>query len=157
MNNRKYLRLCTVLLICNIVFIWGNSLLPGSVSGAISGWISKLIQLLFPPSGAEPGTSHGLLRKVAHFTEFCTLGVLFVWQFRMRKVSGWAGYILPLLGGFLVACGDETIQRFVPDRGPSIKDVGIDTLGTVVGIVSITLIHYARKRIKTKNLEENKQ
>ena len=157
MSNRKYLRLCTVLLICNVVFIWGNSLLPGSISGAISGWVNKLVQLLLPSTGEGPGASHGLLRKLAHFTEFCALGALLVWQFRMRNVSGWAGCLLPLLGGFLVACGDETIQRFVPDRGPSLKDVGIDTLGTAVGIVLITLIQYALARIKTKNLEENKQ
>mgnify|MGYP006988635803 CR=1 FL=1 len=32
---------CTVLLICNLVFIWGNSLLPAEVSGQISGSISS--------------------------------------------------------------------------------------------------------------------
>mgnify|MGYP003296414657 CR=1 FL=1 len=157
MNDRKYLRVCTFLLICNIAFIWGNSLLPGSVSGAISGWINDLVHMLFPDSGEEPGTSHGLLRKLAHFTEFAVLGMLLVWQFGMRKVPRWAKYALPLLGGFLVACCDETIQRFVPDRGPSLIDVGIDTLGTSLGIVLITLVNYTRKRKNKKYLEENKQ
>ena len=157
MTNRKYLRICTVLLICNVVFIWGNSLLPGSVSGAISGWINDLVRWLFPGSEGESGTSHGLLRKLAHFTEFCTLGMLLVWQVRMRPAPKWAQYVLPLLGGFLVACGDETIQRFVPDRGPSLIDVGIDTSGAALGIVLITLINYALKRKKTKILEENEK
>lgn len=157
MTDRKYLRLCTVLIICNVIFIWGNSLLPGSISGTISGWISDLIHILLPSSGGSSGARHGLLRKLAHFTEFCTLGALLVWQLRMRGVPRWAGYVLPLLGGFLVACGDETIQRFVPDRGPSLKDVGIDTLGAALGIVLITLIQFMRKRIKTIKLEENQQ
>jgi len=156
MRDKKYLRLCTALLICNVVFIWGNSLLPGSVSGAISGWVNELVHMLFPGFGGGQGTGHGLLRKLAHFTEFCTLGILLVWQFRMRQVPRWAGYVLPLLGGFVIACTDETIQRFVPGRGPSLKDVGIDTLGTALGIVLITLIRSARERRKTKNLEENK-
>lgn len=150
MTNRKHLRLCTVLLVCNVLFIWGNSLLPGSVSGAISGWVHSLI----PGFGGGGASGHGLLRKLGHFTEFCVLGTLFFWQFQMRKVPDWAHYVLPLLGGFLVACCDETIQRFVPDRGPGIKDVGIDTLGTAAGIILITLIQYAYKRIKTKHLEE---
>ena len=157
MRSLKYRRLCTTLILCNIVFIWGNSLLPGSVSGAISGWINGLVHLLFPGSGGESGASHGLLRKLAHFTEFCTLGMLLMWQMRMRAVSKWAQYALPFLGGFLVACGDETIQRFVPGRGPSFIDVGIDTLGTSLGIVLITLVNYARKRKNKKYLEENKQ
>lgn len=157
MNNQKYIRLCTVLILCNVAFIWGNSLMPGSISGAISGFVNDLVHMLFPSPGQEPEAGHGLLRKLAHFTEFATLGVLLVWQFRMWQVPRWAGYVLPLLGGFLVACGDETIQRFVPDRGPSLKDVGIDTLGTATGIVLITLILFIHRCIKLKKLEENQQ
>ena len=155
MDNPKYRRLCVALLICNVVFIWGNSLLPGSVSGAISGWVNDLVQMLLPGSDEASGAGHGLLRKIAHFTEFCTLGMLLVWQFRMHKISPLAQYALPLLGGFLVACADETIQWFVPDRGPSLIDVGIDTLGSALGIILITLINYALKRNKTTKLEEN--
>ena len=38
-RNQKKIRLWAILVICNILFIWGNSLLPGSVSGAISGFV----------------------------------------------------------------------------------------------------------------------
>lgn len=154
-KRQRYLRICTLLLICNVAFIWGNSLMPGSVSGAISGWFNDLVHMLFPAPDGDPSAGHGLLRKLAHFTEFCTLGMLLVWQFRMREVPRRMQYVLPLLGGFLVACCDETIQRFVPDRGPSLKDVGIDTLGTALGIVLITLLNYVCKHTKTKHLEEN--
>ena len=157
MNNQKYLRICTVLLICNVAFIWGNSLMPGSVSGAISGWFNDLVRMLFPAPDGDPSAGHGLLRQLAPFTEFRALGMLLVWQFRMRGVLGWMQYVLPLLGGFLVACGDETIQVFVPDRGPGLKDVGIDTLGTALGIVLITLINYVCKHAKSKYLEENQK
>jgi VanZ family protein len=150
MERKGRLRLCTALLICNIVFIWGNSLLPGSVSGAISGWVNELIEFLFPPVDDGSGAGHGLLRKLAHFTEFCVLGILLVWQLRIRKAHGWVCYALPLLGGFLVACVDETIQRFVPDRGPSFIDVGIDTLGTALGIILITLIYACAAMRKNK-------
>lgn len=157
MSNQKHLRLCTTLLLCNVLFIWGNSLLPGSISGAISGWVSKLVYAVVPNFGGGTTSGHGLLRKLGHFTEFCVLGTMLFWQFSMRKAPAWGRYVLPLMCGFLVACCDETIQRLIPDRGPSIKDVGIDTLGTAVGIVLITLIQHARRRIKSKHLEENKQ
>ena len=39
----KRLRLCTALLIANLVFIWGNSLLPGEISGAFSDWVKSVL------------------------------------------------------------------------------------------------------------------
>ena len=44
----KRMRLCTALLICNLIFIWGNSLLPGSVSGAISDAVKSLLENVLP-------------------------------------------------------------------------------------------------------------
>lgn len=145
-QTRKHLALCITLLAVNLAFIWGNSLLPGEISGALSRWLKELIAaVLGQPSGGEGG--HGLLRKLAHFTEFCTLGMCFWWLFRMLlRRRFW-----PALGaGFLVACMDETIQMFVPGRGPGIKDVGIDTAGVLAGIVFIICI----SKIKKQNLED---
>ena len=50
------------------------------------------------------------------------------------------------------ACIDETIQIFVPLRGPGIKDVFIDTAGALTGILILTFVHLLR----TKSLEDNK-
>ncbi|MBR6684262.1 MAG: VanZ family protein, partial [Firmicutes bacterium] len=64
-------------------------------------------------------------------------------------------YLYSLLAGIAAACIDETIQIFVPGRGPGIADVGIDTLGVTLGIVFISLIQQIKKN-KSKHLEENK-
>ncbi len=150
MKTKNRLRLCIALLMMNLAFIWGNSLLPGELSGAFSRWVKELIALLLgQPQQGEGG--HGLLRKLAHFTEFCTLGMCLRWLFGMLMRKRWAQFVLPLTAGFLAACIDETIQMFVPGRGPGIKDVGIDTAGVLAGIVFMVLI-----RIKTKHLEDNK-
>ena len=109
-RTNKKVRLCVALLICNTLFIWGNSLLPGSVSGAISGWVKDVLSQFFP---ATPGEGHGLLRKLAHFTEFACLGALLTWLLGMLEKQK----AFVLIDAFLVACTDETIQRFVPDRG----------------------------------------
>ena len=146
-RTRSRIRLCICLLIVNLAFIWGNSLLPGEISGTISGWVHMLIQAIFPGSG-ESGQGHGLLRKLAHFSEFCALGMLLSWLFAMLKEKKWA-FVLPSLAcGCLAACVDETIQRFVPDRGPSVKDVGIDSMGVILGICLLCLGHtiYQKKK-----------
>ena len=137
-RTRGRMRLCICLLAVNLAFIWGNSLLPGEISGAISGWIHTLIRIL-SPGGAEPNEGHGLLRKLAHFSEFCALGALLSWLFAMLKAKKWS-FVLPSLAcGCLAACVDETIQCFIPDRGPSIKDVGIDSAGVILGICLLCL------------------
>ena len=143
--NRK-LRLCTALLVCNILFIWGNSLLPGSVSGAISGWVRDILAAIFPMGPDKPDAGHGLLRKLAHFTEFACLGALFGWLFRMLYRPA----VFAPMCGFLVACVDETIQRFVPDRGPSFRDVLIDTSGAVVGMFLLLAGYRIVKRRSNK-------
>lgn len=149
-KTRSRLRLCICLLAVNLAFIWGNSLLPGELSGALSDWVHKLIQTIFP-GDSKPEQGHGLLRKLAHFSEFCALGALLSWLFAMLKQKKWAFVIPSLACGCLAACVDETIQRFVPGRGPSIKDVGIDSMGVFLGIGLVCLgytIHQKKKQSK---------
>lgn len=149
-RTKKRLWLCAVLLVCNIVFIWGNSLLPGSVSGAISGFVKDLLAHFIPNLSGPSGGGHGLLRKLAHFTEFACLGALLFWLLSMQR-KPW-GMALP--GGFLVACADETIQRFVPDRGPSFRDVLIDTSGVAVGMILLLVGYALVKRRKKQAIKE---
>lgn len=154
-RTKTRLRLCILLLIFNLGFIWCNSLLPGSVSSAFTEWVKGILAAILPGVGADdPGGSSHLLRKLAHFSEFCCLGLCLSWLIRMLCKAPVKWYILPWLGGFLAACVDETIQRFVPDRGPSLTDVGIDTLGVTLGVVLLSLGYFIKK--KRKNLEENK-
>ena len=146
-RSEKRLRLCAALIVLNLCFIWGNSLLPGEISGAISDFVRSIVRAIFALLGFPPGGGGGggLLRKIAHFTEFACLGSLFAWLFGMLRKSA----LLALGSGFLAACIDETIQRFVPDRGPSIFDVGIDTAGVAVGIAILLFIYFIRKRKKS--------
>ena len=136
-RTEKRLRLCSAMLTCLLVFIWGNSLLPAELSAAFSSWVKDLLAALLPgvPSG-EGG--HGLLRKIAHFTEFGCLGACLAWRMGMLRRPAW----LALAGGFCVACVDETIQCFVPGRGPAFTDVLLDTAGALTGIVLLLVGHY---------------
>ena len=144
------LRLCITLLICNLIFIWGNSLLPGEVSGAFSDWVKSILAQLF--AGAPGGPSGGgLLRKIAHFTEFAALGMCLAWLHGMLQ----KGKVRPFFWGVLAAAVDETIQRFVPDRGPSIRDVYIDSAGVLTGIILLWAgYHFVKKKSTTSSLED---
>lgn len=140
-SDDKRLRRAYLLLILNLAVIWGNSLLPGEVSGAISGFVRDLIAMILPGEGA-PGQGHGLLRKLAHFTEFACLGVILGWIMNRKNRPWWIALGL----GSLAACVDETIQIFVPERGPAVTDVMIDTSGVLTGILLLHTVLRLRKR-----------
>ena len=98
-KTKRAMALCMALLACNLLFIWGNSLMPASVSGAFSQWLRDL---LGEASGGGAGQSDGLLRKIAHFAEFASLGMLLSWLFAMlkeRKNCGAACGSLRMYGG----------------------------------------------------------
>ena len=148
----KRLQICIIWLILNLCFIWGNSLLPGEISGAFSDWVKSLLEALLPgEDAAAPGG--GLLRKIAHFTEFMSLGMCLFWLFTMLGKHR----SLALLCGAAAACADETIQLFVPDRGPSLKDVGIDTCGVITGMILLQIGYRLWKRKQTTNYGGNNQ
>lgn len=150
-RTKGRLRLCTALLVCCLIFIWGNSLLPGEISGAISDEVKEILEVIFPGGEASPAEESFLVRKLAHFTEFAALGMCLGWLFGMLG----KGKIQPFLLGAAAACVDETIQRFVPDRGPSLRDVGIDSSGVLTGLILFYIGHaYLRKRRTKKFLEE---
>ena len=141
-RSKTRLWLCAVLLVLNLAFIWGNSLLPAEISQAFSDWVKSLLQSVSPGSPASPGS--GILRKIAHFTEFMTLGILLGWGLGMLQKKPFFGISL---GGF-AAVIDETIQVFVPGRGPGLADVLLDTAGAMAGIFLLTLGHALFQRTK---------
>lgn len=146
----RRLRLSKWLITLILCFIWGNSLLPGHISGQLSDWAKEILASLLPGQiGGDIGGG-GLLRKIAHFTEFAALGACLSWRFGMLEKRK----ILALAYGIPAACVDETIQLFVPDRGPAIRDVVIDTCGVAAGMVILLLIHKITTTTKSK---ENKQ
>jgi VanZ family protein len=83
---------------------------------------------------------HGVMRKLAHFTEYAILGALW---FRGLTRSGvarppaaaWLALVLS------VACAvvDETHQSFVPSRTGSARDVVLDSAGALAAIVPARL------------------
>lgn len=137
----RQIRACVILIVLNLCFIWGNSLLPGETSAAFSDWVKHLLEQLLPGGEMAPGGG-GLLRKAAHFTEFAALGLLLSWLCQLLQKKSW--YPLPL--GVAAACVDETIQMFVPGRGPGILDVGIDSCGVLAGMLLLQTGYVLLKR-----------
>ena len=142
---KNRLRLCNCLILCTLVFIWGNSLLPAEISQALSDWVKSLLSA----SQAGSGSGSGLLRKIAHFTEFAALGVLLSWRSGMLRKQKH----IPFLWGAAAACVDEGIQLLTPGRASQLSDVLLDCCGVATGLL---LLNMGYSIIKTfaNNLED---
>ena len=145
-KTRGRMALCTALLACNLLFIWGNSLLPASISGGLSQWLRDLLGMA---AGEMAGQSDGVLRKIAHFAEFCSLGILLSWLFAMLKERKQAVILPAAAYGCLAACVDEMLQHLSPGRAPRLTDVGIDTVGVLAGISLLCLGYHIRNKKQT--------
>lgn len=134
-RTKKRMTLCVILLVALLVFIWGNSLLPGNESGNLSGLVGKILSTLLPFLDFTSGIGSFILRKFAHFSEFTALGMVLCWLFGMTQSRKWLILLLPLICGVATAAIDETIQIFSPGRYASIVDVGIDSAGVLTGVI----------------------
>ncbi len=153
-RNERRIRLCGVLLLANLMLIWGNSLIPGEISGRISGFAVELIGKLLGFTPGESQAGHGLLRKIAHFSEFACFGMLLTWRLGMGGKTGSDLVARTLLGSLTTACLDETIQIFVDGRGSSLLDVWIDACGAAVGMAVLLFGHYLINKKTIHNMME---
>lgn len=119
--------LCAVWM--GVIFIM--SAMPGDVSGAQSGMITRLIAsvlVLLPGGGRIPqDTVHLLVRKGAHMAEYAVLFALYRRALRLSGARRPGMTALVMCAAY--AATDEMHQGFVAGRGPSPVDVAIDTAG----------------------------
>ena len=139
----------SVLLALNLALIWGNSLVSGAESGQMSGGIMEVVMNLLRIPAEYSDTVHLLIRKMAHITEFACLSALISWCLGRVKEKRVHQILLAVLISMAVALMDETIQLYTPERGPSLVDVWIDTLGAVLGMTAVQLGYHLKKKNKT--------
>ena len=96
--------------------------------------------------------SEGVVRKLAHFTEYSVLGVLLtttVYLYTQKRVMT---FCISLPSGVLIAVCDELIQLGSEGRSCQPRDVLIDGSGILLGaLIVIAVISVIEKR-KVKSI-----
>ena len=154
--------LLIVLILANMTVIYVFSEQNGEESGKTSGKVTKAVAEVTvkdfdkKPSEEQANiieTLHIPVRKIAHMTEFGSLGAL-----GFLLLLTWKGKLLlyypaSLLFTFLYACTDEWHQSLTDGRGAQFKDVLIDLSGAVIActllLFLILLIRRHRRNQKT--------
>jgi VanZ family protein len=121
---------------------------PGDISTRQSDFVVKIfIKLGIDLNGSLGELATLLIRKIAHFSEYFILGVftmnLFNYYFKDKSQNMYS-----LIFIFFYASLDEVHQHFIPGRSMAFRDVIIDTLGGLIGILVYNMIINLKKQVK---------
>lgn len=146
-----WLGVCIALGVVTLL-IWGNSMRTSTQSAQQSGSLLAFLTPWLTALGIQPEGFHSILRKLAHFSEYGLLGVLWTMELwlgphREKRRGAMERLSFCMLTAFL----DETIQLFVPGRSGEIRDVWIDTAGAWTGIVITTCLVCIAMKFRNRN------
>ena len=125
-----------------LIFFFSNQ--PSVESDGVSdGIMSKIINIVevvtnyeFSDEQIDNIYEYGItpLRKLAHFSIYFVLGILFYLLIKQYDLELNKTLIISLLFCIMYACSDEIHQLFIFGRSGEIRDVLIDSLGSFLGI-----------------------
>lgn len=119
-----------------------------------SGVIEDVLDIVLPKDEITPEVIKKYqfpFRKAAHFGIYMLLGFCFANAFEVSIRKKWyISYAFSLISGVIYSITDEWHQNFSAGRGPSFKDVLIDSAGVLVGILFFAAFTYFYNKIKDK-------
>ena len=117
-----------------VIFAFSHQ--PAAISDTQSGVFVEQLQAWLP--AADSGFLTFIVRKSAHIFAYFVLGVLIFRSLRQTKLAKpvlWAPIICAVY-----AATDEFHQLFVPGRSGEVRDILIDTIAAITGVVITHLI-----------------
>jgi VanZ family protein len=149
--KKAYIYLTLTILIMIVIFVFSSQ--DATQSGELSNGTLVWVEKIFLGGQAAKTTEIGifLVRKTAHLSIYLCLGVSSALTVREFRPKGH-----PYLWAWLIAAAyaatDEFHQYFVPGRSCEFRDVCIDALGALVGVVIVWFV----QRQKAKKYEKYK-
>ena len=143
-NLKKFINIGLLILWMIIIFVLSNDTGTASSnkSDGIASFISDIISFI------DTDTLIFIIRKLAHFTEYLILGILFLNVLKDYNVVNTKIVIITILFCFSFAISDEVHQLFIQNRSGKITDILIDTLGSSIGVLMYYLYLKKYKSVK---------
>lgn len=153
MKNIRIKKLVVPFIFCALltVFIFYNSLKGPTATNSDSGLVMSVIKPIIDRFvSISEENLHWLVRKSAHFIEFCWLGLATSsFSVMYRRCKGKTLLGLSMFYCLFVGVIDEFIQSFT-NRTSSVRDVVLDFSGALVGILIVCLIDFIVRKTKHK-------
>ena len=139
--EHRWIRVFWGLLVISVIgVIWWHSMQNGVASHAESRRMLAFTLSHLQGTRLAPYLSDGHIRRLAHLTEYMTLGVVLS-SFSVL-ISRHSHKVWVLLIGISVAAIDEYIQLFSGGRTSTWLYVGLYSFGCLVGIVLVMVIRW---------------
>lgn len=143
---KKIIIYILLILWMSLIFCFSNQ--PAIDSDKVSnGVINKLIQVVeiisnhkFNEIELDNIYKYAVfpIRKLAHFTLYFILGIFMYLSLYKNTLNSKKIFIISLILCFLYACSDELHQIFIPGRSGELRDVFIDTFGSLLSIILVS-------------------
>ncbi len=160
MRNKSILALSWVCVALTMIMIFCFSSQNAEKSTETSSSvIENVLDIVMPEEEITPEVVQKYqfpFRKAAHFGIYMLLGFCLANAFQITIKNKWfISYPSSLMVSILYAISDEWHQNFSEGRGPSAKDVFIDSTGAFLGLFVFLLFIYIYSLIKAKKHSEN--
>lgn len=134
-----------------VAVIIGFSLQSGETSGEVSGGLAEFIHFLFGGMSSKDYSAleiDGVLRKIAHYTEYSILGTLLFMSFYEYMNHWFFKAVASVVFVFIVAFVDEALVQVLISnaRTGNVYDILIDTVGGGLGCVLMIIAELYHKR-----------
>lgn len=133
----------TVLVAIWMIIIFIMSSFNSVESSNQSNFIVDIIANIFKIENIE--LLSFIIRKIAHYTEYLILGLLVINMFTKNNINNL--YLISIIFCIIYAISDEIHQFLIPGRACQIKDILIDSIGSITGIYLYKLISKRKKSI----------
>lgn len=117
-------------------------------SGQLSRRVTEIVFRIFPNIPLRFEDLHFLIRKTAHFCIFALEGFLLGGAMILSFNPHWLGGLLAAAGCSAMAALNEYHQSFFEGRSCELRDMIIDSAGSVTGVIVITLVLWIIHRIR---------
>lgn len=157
MKNKKISIILLIFVFLMVIVIFAFSAQTKEESKNISQNLTKIFLNLFGLDNVNVNRAEHILRKCAHVAEYALLSAaLCTAALYMPKMKN--SVCLCAVAAFvfsvLYAATDEFHQRFVPGRGPSVRDVLFDALGAAIGIFIVITVRFFVRCIRKSKTEK---
>lgn len=148
MKIKKIITLVLIILWMILIFHLSNQVSTESskLSGGLTHKILEALHMLDGKTIEQQEVIETIIRKLAHFFLYTLGGILILLYINLYKITDNNKVIISWTIGTAYAITDELHQLFVPGRSGEIRDVFIDSLGVITGIIFLLLIFKMIKR-----------
>lgn len=148
MKIKKIITIILIIAWMTLVFYFSNQISDDSskLSGGITRAILNFFNILEGKTLEQQSAIETIIRKLAHYSIYTIGGILILLHVNLYKISANKKVIISQLIGTLYAATDEVHQLFVPGRSGEIRDVCLDSLGVITGIIITLIIQKMIKR-----------